>query len=343
MTARFFPLMAALFLATPGGLLGGEAGSLYLDQDYEGAYTAFGDRLKQSNRHQDKLEYGAGTAAYKAENFNAAAEHLGRAILTDDLELRGKAYYNLGNTFFRLGKASEDPEAMKGQWEAAIEHYEEAEALGGSVASNAAYNRELVQRYLDQLNEQENQEQPQDENQEQQEGEDQQEQEQEQEGENQEQQDGENEPQEQEGQEQQEQDGQDQQQQDGQDQQQQEGQDQQPQEGESQEGENQQQEGQEGDPQEQEGQPSEEGQEGEEQEAEKLGEKEGQEGELKREGGEESEAGEEKEVSAYELTPDGKLSEAAARALLESLEAQEVKAPFEIRRSKQRRQVIRNW
>ncbi len=292
----------------------GNGESLYLDKEYQAAYEAYDGRLESgAERHRDKLEYGAGTAAYKAENYGAAAEHLGRAILTEDAELRGKAYYNLGNTLFQLGRSSEDPEEMKGQWEAAIDHYAEAESLGGSVAANAEYNRELVQRYLDALQEQEEEE-----DQQQEQGEEQQEKEEEQQEQEQKQED------------------QQQDQQEGEQQDQQEGEQQ---EGEQQEG-KQQQEGSDGD-EESESSGDQAGQE-EEKEGERLGEKEGQEGDLKREGQEEDgEKGD--EVSAYELTPEGKLSEAAARALLESLEGQEVKAPYEVRRSQQRRGVIRNW
>lgn len=314
-----------------------DAESLYYEQDYAGAYDAYGERLGREKAHRDKLEYGAGTAAYKAERFVDAAEHLGRAILTEDAELRGKAYYNLGNTLFRLGKASQEPEAIISQWEEAVRHYREAESLGGAVASNATTNREIVEKHLEALKEQQQQEEQQQEQQQQS-------------------------PEEEESQEEQPQDGEGEQEQeqsssedsqDGEDPQRQE---QEPQEGsqqqedqQSQEGQEQQQEGQEqqdGQEQEegQEGQQGQEGEEGEGDEGEPLGEKEGQQGEVKQmeQPGEEGDPSEE-EVSAYELTPDGKLSEAAARALLESLEGQEVKAPFEIRRSRQRQRVLRNW
>ena len=282
-----------------------------------------------------------GTAAYKEENYGKAAEHLGRSILTEDDELRGKAYYNLGNALFQLGRASTEPEEITEQWKAAIEHYGEAEKLGGSAAANAQQNREIVEKYLQAM------QQRQDDQQQKQDGEKQDDQQQEQDGEKQDQQqDGEKQDDQQQGQDGEKQD----QQQDGQpqsDPQKQDGQEQQQENGQPQE------EGSEGKPGEeksdeqagQEDSSSKEGKEGEEQEGQRLGEKDDQKGEVKsadQSAGDQKD-GEKKEVSAYELTPDGKLSEAAARALLESLEREEVKAPYEVRRSKGRNRVIRDW
>jgi Ca-activated chloride channel homolog len=359
MPPRLFAAFVLGLAINPWSALAMDAEALYYDQDYQASYEAYDARLGEGGKHRSELEYSAGTAAFKTENYGQAAEHLGRAILADDESLRSKAYYNLGNTLFRLGQESEEQEEIEAQWQSAIDHYADAEALGGVMERSARHNREVVEKHLAALKGEEppesddqQQQQQQDQNQDGEEGEDQ---EQEQDG--QQNQDGE-----------QQQDSQDQksgeegQDQEGQDQQQpQDGQEQEGQEGEPQQ-EQQSQEGEEGEQeQEQQGKPGDEGKEEEQPSQSSQDNQDGEEGkqaqetkeldgevkaaddkDQKPEGEPEAKEGPQK-PSAYELTPDGKLSEAAARALLESLEGEEVKAPFEVRRSKQRRRVIRDW
>lgn len=357
MPRRLFAAFVLGLAINPWSALAMDAEALYYDQDYQASYEAYDARLGESGKHRSELEYSAGTAAFKTENYGQAAEHLGRAILADDETLRSKAYYNLGNTLFRLGQESEEQEEIEAQWQSAIDHYADAEALGGVMERSARHNREVVEKHLAALKGEEppeSDDQQQDQNQDGEEGEDKEQQKQDgqQNQDSQDQNSGEK--------------GQDQETQD----QSQEGQDQQqPQDGQEQEGEQQQdqqsQEGQEGKEGEQEqGQQSKPGDEGKEDEQPSQSSQEGQEGEegnpaeeTKELDGEVKAADDKgqnpdgdpkakegpQKPSAYELTQDGKLSEAAARALLESLEGEEVKAPFEVRRSKQRRRVIRDW
>ena len=293
-----------------------DGGGLYRDDDYPAAYEAYQSQLESDDRrHGDKLEYGAGTAAYKTEHYGAAAEHLGRAILTEDPDLRGKAYYNLGNTLFQLGKATEEPEAIRDRWKAAIAHYREAEALEGSVASKARHNREVVEKHLEALDEREQQRQQEEEHRRQREQEAQEE--------------------------------------GAQDRETQEREAEQPEAEQPEAGEGETQRAEEGEAQERaqlqagEGEESQEhaaSQEGEDQgDDENLGNKKDAEGEVKSLGQHDEQAAE-KAISAFESTPDGKLSEAAARLLLESLRNEEIKAPHKILRLRQgRNRVIRDW
>ncbi len=360
MPRRLFAAFVLGLAISPWSALAMDAEALYYDQDYQASYEAYDARLGEGGKHRSELEYSAGTAAFKTENYGQAAEHLGRAILADDETLRSKAYYNLGNTLFRLGQESEEQEEIEAQWQSAIDHYADAEALGGVMERSARHNREVVEKHLAALKGEETPEsddQQQDQNQDGEEGEEGEDKEQ-QKQDGQQNQDSQDQNSGEEGQDQETQDqsqeGQDQQQpQDGQEQEGQEGEQQQDQQ--SQEGkEGEQEQGQQGKPgdegkeDEQPSQSSQEGQEGEEgnpaEETKEL------DGEVKAaddkgqnpDGDPKAKEGPQK-PSAYELTPDGKLSEAAARALLESLEGEEVKAPFEVRRSKQRRRVIRDW
>lgn len=360
MPRRLFAAFVLGLAINPWSALAMDAEALYYDQDYQASYEAYDARLGEGGKHRSELEYSAGTAAFKTENYGQAAEHLGRAILADDELLRSKAYYNLGNTLFRLGQESEEQEEIEAQWQSAIDHYADAEALGGVMERSARHNREVVEKHLAALKGEEppeSDDQQQDQNQDGEEGEDKEQQKQD----GQQNQDSQDQNSGEEGQDQETQD----QSQEGQDQQQpQDGQEQEGQEGEQQQ-DQQSQEGQEGKEGEQEqGQQSKPGDEGKEDEQPSQSSQEGQEGEegnpaeeTKELDGEVKAADDKgqnpdgdpkakegpQKPSAYELTQDGKLSEAAARALLESLESEEVKAPFEVRRSKQRRRVIRDW
>ena len=367
MPRRLFAAFVLGLAINPWSALAMDAEALYYDQDYQASYEAYDARLGEGGKHRSELEYSAGTAAFKTENYGQAAEHLGRAILADDETLRSKAYYNLGNTLFRLGQESEEQEEIEAQWQSAIDHYADAEALGGVMERSARHNREVVEKHLAALKGEETpesddqqQQQQQDQNQDGEEGEEGEDKEQ-QKQDGQQNQDSQDQNSGEKGQDQETQD----QSQEGQDQQQpQDGQEQEGQEGEQQQ-DQQSQEGQEGKEGEQEqGQQSKPGDEGKEDEQPSQSSQDGQEGEegnpaeeTKELDGEVKAADDKgqnpdgdpkakegpQKPSAYELTQDGKLSEAAARALLESLEGEEVKAPFEVRRSKQRRRVIRDW
>ena len=339
MLKRIVRVFLIATVLAPCGLHADDEGQTqYQANNYQASYDSYRQQLQESDKHRDKLDYGAGTAAYKNGDYYAAAEHLGQAILSEDRMLQAKSYYNLGNTFYQLGKGSEDQEEIKTHWQNAITHYQEAEKLGSDLANRAVHNREIVERKLEQLNQQEQQDGDQQEgqgdqnqNQKEQEGGDQQEQDQ-QEG----QEDGDQQEQEQDQQEGQDGDQQDQ----DQDQDQQEGQDG-----------DQNQEGQKGEQQDEGDQQQQSGEEGEKSggdqsiEEQELKEGEGEEkpkGDVRAmdQGAESQKGSDQQEVSAYELTPDGKLSEAAARALLQSLESEEVK----IRpRSKSRHRVLRDW
>ncbi len=99
--------------------------------------------------------YNEGTTAYTAGDFPKAAERLKASLNTPDLKLQNLAYYNLGNTLYRIGQAaqSKTPEETIKSWEAAIKAYGDALALNATDA-DARFNQELVQRKLDELKKQ---------------------------------------------------------------------------------------------------------------------------------------------------------------------------------------------
>ncbi len=99
--------------------------------------------------------YNQGTAAYSQGDFKAAADTLRSSLSTPDLSLQNRAYYNLGNALYRSGQQSlpQSPEETIQAWEDSLKAYQGALALNPGDA-DAAFNRDLVQRKLEELKKQ---------------------------------------------------------------------------------------------------------------------------------------------------------------------------------------------
>jgi Ca-activated chloride channel family protein len=111
-----------------------------------------------------EISYNRGTEAYRRGEFSDAASTLRDALRTPDLSLQQRTYYNLGNALYRLGQASleKEPKQSIQQWQQSIKAYDDALALREGD-EDARYNRDLVKKKLEQLQQQ--QPQDQDENQ----------------------------------------------------------------------------------------------------------------------------------------------------------------------------------
>lgn len=110
------------------------------------------------------LEYNAGTSAYRAGQFPQAASSFQQSIshaLSDDpkqLAMQEDAYYNLGNTLYRSGQktAQTSPQETLQKWNDAVKAYETALQLRADDA-DSKFNRDLVQRKIEELKQQQNQ------------------------------------------------------------------------------------------------------------------------------------------------------------------------------------------
>jgi len=120
------------------------------EQDY--AATAAKEPAKP------KLQFNAGSAAYKAGDYAKAADAFQKTIAASDVPVQQSAYYNLGNTQYRTGEktAKTTPEETIKTWEGAIKSYDAALQINASDA-DAKHNRDVVQRKLDNLKKQEQQ------------------------------------------------------------------------------------------------------------------------------------------------------------------------------------------
>ena len=125
----------------------------YKAGDFESAKAGYEQRLAEGWRgfQEAKLQIGRGAAAYQLGDYEAAGEAFGEALKSNDRKLQADAHYNLGNTLAQQGVAIEaEVEKKKELWDAAVEHYESTLQLLPEH-SDAAHNRGLVQRMLEDI------------------------------------------------------------------------------------------------------------------------------------------------------------------------------------------------
>ena len=97
-----------------------------------------------------RLHFNAGTAAYRATNYSVAIQHFNAVLTAKDIRLQQSAYYNLGNTHFKLGQQADDLDKLQEAWEEAIKQFEHAVALD-KTDENAAFNLVFVKQGIEQI------------------------------------------------------------------------------------------------------------------------------------------------------------------------------------------------
>lgn len=104
------------------------------------------------------LQFDLGAAAYKSGEFDTALPAFQKALDTDQLPVQQQAYYNMGNTQYRLGQKTEksSPQETIKTWQSAVQSYDAALKLKPDDA-DAKFNRDLAQKKLDQLQKQQQQ------------------------------------------------------------------------------------------------------------------------------------------------------------------------------------------
>ncbi len=136
-----FPLRAA---ASPSSAL-----REYQSGKYDAALKEYQQALeKQSD--DPRLHFNAGAAAYRATNYDAALQHFTAVLAAREVKLQQAAYFNLGNTHYRLGGKAEDLDGLQQSWETAIKDYQNAVALD-KHDPDAAFNLAFVKRNVEQI------------------------------------------------------------------------------------------------------------------------------------------------------------------------------------------------
>lgn len=152
-------LVLALF---PFAVISAPAAALkqYQSGRYAAALRAYEQAL-QKKPNDPRLRFNAGTAAYQAGKYEKALEHLNSALVTPDVQLQQRAYYNRGDAQFRLGEEEQDPKKRTAAWEEAVSSFESAMKLDPRD-TDAKYNLDLVKHKLEELKKQQQQQQNQD-------------------------------------------------------------------------------------------------------------------------------------------------------------------------------------
>lgn len=100
--------------------------------------------------------YNDGVRAYQTNDLAVAARTFEQATAATDRLLQQRAFYNLGNTAYRLGEV--DPAKAEQLWQRAIKSYESALALDPKDG-DAKFNREFVKQKLEELKKQQQEQQ----------------------------------------------------------------------------------------------------------------------------------------------------------------------------------------
>jgi Ca-activated chloride channel family protein len=137
----------------------------YAHGDFAAAAQDYSASLAR-NPKQPLLQFDAGAAAYKAGEFPQAAEAFKASVNASEsgnskrLAEQQDAYYNLGNTHYRVGQKTEQSNAAETieNWSQALKAYDAALQLRADDA-DAKFNRDLVKRKLDALRKQSQQQQ----------------------------------------------------------------------------------------------------------------------------------------------------------------------------------------
>ncbi len=108
------------------------------------------ERWFQKRPEDERLAFNAGTAAYREGFYDRAAQYFERAARSTDLRLQEWAYYNRGNSLYRMGEGTPDPARRRALWQEALQQYLHALQLNPSNA-DARYNHEFVQERLREL------------------------------------------------------------------------------------------------------------------------------------------------------------------------------------------------
>jgi len=151
-----------LLLAVPFAAHGGGASSAlkeYNDGKFQDALKDY-NQLLEKKQDDPRLHFNAGAAAYQGKKMDEAAKQFNAALTSPDLDLQQSAYYNLGNTLYRLGQELPDASKKQETWEKALQYYTNALSLD-KTDTNADFNRTFVERQLEELKKQQSQSQSQ--------------------------------------------------------------------------------------------------------------------------------------------------------------------------------------
>jgi len=126
-----------------------EGNLLYQKGDYVASQKKYHEALEKVPE-SDIVHFNLGTAMYKEGEYRKAMDHFQKVYLSEDDELKGKAYYNSGNAQYKIGISHEedgDVVLAVPALEKSLSQYERALAIDENDA-DTKHNYDFVQREL---------------------------------------------------------------------------------------------------------------------------------------------------------------------------------------------------
>lgn len=130
-----------------------EGNKLYKEQKYNDALKMY-DQALSNEPDSAVINFNAGTAQYKTNEYQKAISFFEKALLTEDKSLEARADYNLGNSKYMLGvsKENSDLQGAIRLLEGALDNYKRAIELTPKD-EDAKVNREITEKKLKELKE----------------------------------------------------------------------------------------------------------------------------------------------------------------------------------------------
>jgi len=117
---------------------------------YKTALQEF-EQLLKKYPNDPKLTFNAGVTAYQLERYDVATNYFSKAIdAPKDQNLQKRAYYNLGNSYYKLGEKEDDLFKKYELWTKALNSYETTLKYD-PADENAKFNRDFVKKKLEEL------------------------------------------------------------------------------------------------------------------------------------------------------------------------------------------------
>jgi Ca-activated chloride channel family protein len=138
-----------------------KAKRLYDKGEFEEAGKQYQDAIDEKPE-DSRLYYNLGASLFRSADYNEANTALKKALATDDLKLQQNAFYNLGNTHYRMGEdqLETNPEETIKLWNRGLKNYENALNLDTND-EDAKFNYDYLKKRLQELMSQQQQEQEQ--------------------------------------------------------------------------------------------------------------------------------------------------------------------------------------
>ena len=146
------PAAALILLAAPPMQANAPGLDAYRDEKFNDAYAQFQQTLKDhpQSRAEDKLQFDSGAAAYKMKDYGKALESFSQALLSPDVGLQSKSYYNLGNTLYERGESQKKDDRKLTDWTNALQHYQQTLKLDPQ-SKEAKENYDYVKKKIEEL------------------------------------------------------------------------------------------------------------------------------------------------------------------------------------------------